>query len=918
MTGCMKKVLPGFVFLLVFLSAGNRLYAQHIVKGQLFADSTREVLASATISLLHSKDSTVSVIVLSDSKGKFIMPKVEKGNYHLLISLLNYQQYFKPLDIGDQKEYVFDSIILKPSYDTLEGITVINSKMPVVVKTDTTEFHADAFKTMPNATVEDLLKKLPSVEVDRDGKVTAQGEKITKVLVDGKPFFGGDPQTAIQNLPANIIDKVQLIDEKSDQARRTKVDDGVHEKVLNLTIKKDKKKGYFASVNAGMGTDNKYEGALSANYFKGDKKFAVVATANNTGRNSYSTPGGEVTNNNNNGGISKDRQLRFTFNDQLSKKFNYNAGLTMNVNGNERITSRNRQNIFGDSITYYKETADNINNSKRVNGNVSLEWEPDTTTSFRLNQSGGYSWNRSSTSQNFISTIAKSEKVINKGNRNYSNESSAPTLNGQFSLNKRFKKDRSLYINMNNNINASLGEAFNISNNFFYPTNGFDYARLFNQLNNNTNRFSNVNTSINYNQKLAKKTSMSVGYTFNYGKNTTIRETFDYNSISDLYDRLNDTLSNRFVNNNYSHVINLNINQNWKKGGFGIGGRYNKAITKGRSFTNDSTYRQEFAGFSPSANLFLNGKNKRFSLNYNFNLRPPQASQLQPVIDNSNPLFIRLGNPLLKYATTHSVNYNFNLYNNKKEFNIYTNGNLSFTNNQITNSTVYDKATGQQISQPVNMNGPYNFNGYANANVPLKPGQHKHKLFFNVGVNYNQNKNVSLLNYVKNSSLNSNISSNISVRWDVKDMFSWNVNANISKQRSRYAIQSNLNNVNNNYSIGSDFDLRISKLFQFRVDYSLRTTTGQFAGFNRNVHMLNASYIQYFSPKRIMWLSVRATDILKQNISINRFVGENYIEDYQSNALTRFFMVAFNYKLNKFGTNNNKNANGNSVVRDFR
>jgi hypothetical protein len=868
--------------------------------GTISSDSTRQVVAGATVSLVNSADSSVERIIASDKKGTFSFNEVKNGNYNILITAINHRPFLKFVTISEtKKEVILDTLLLQFTADSLAAVTVVGYKLPVVLKMDTTEFDASSFKTRENAMVEDLLKKLPGIEIGKDGTVKAEGEKVTQILVDGKPFFGTDPKMATQNLPSNIIDKVQIIDRKSEQAQVTKVEDGIREKVINITIKKDKNKGYFGRAYAGYGTNERYEARLSGNYFKGIRKISFVSGGNNTGRSDYTTGNNEEQSNyNNSNGITRDVQSKITYVDKWGKKFDVNANIGYSNNTTVSEQTRNRQNIFGDSSNFYFEQSKSVRDRSGVNGSFGFEYKPDTLISIRFNQGINFSRNEFSTGAKFNSRLA-SNKRLNEGSRRNFNVTTSPSFNGNISINKRFKNSRrGVFFNLNNNINNNIGDGFNISNNYFFPVNSADYSRLLNQFANNDNRSTSINSSVSYSEPVTKKSTLNVSLSYNYSKNNSLREIFNFNTTSHLYDLLNDTLSNNFNNFNHNTSTGLNYSYSFKKGSIAIGGTWQNARTKSESLTNDSIYLQSFSGLVPYLSFNRSNKGKRVNVNYSFSNRAPQAYQLQPVVDNTNPLYLRLGNPNLKYSTIHRVNYNYSFYNAKKQSSFNASGGISATYNSISNSSIFNKSNGSQITQPINVNGVYNANGYVNYSKPFK--LKKQKLFWNNSFNYNLGRNVSLIDNLENINRSTGGRLSTGLRIEVEDVLELSTGYNISYQDSRFSLRQNLNNTSYTYGAETILEFTPGKSTEITVNWDFSKNTGRSAGFNREINMINADVTQFMNKKKSWWLKLKVYDLLKENVSIYRYSGESFIEDNQMNVLTRFFLLSLNVKLSKF------------------
>jgi len=282
----MKKL----ILLLCILSSAFITQAQinGSVKGKLIDTTAKQLLSEATVSVMLLKDSSLVSFILSDKKGSFEITNLDAGNYLLMISYTGYENFKKPFSITTEKKTTdLGEIILQKEYKTLTGVVVTN-EAPVKINGDTVSFKADAFKTKPNATTEDLLKKLPGIQVERDGTVKAQGENVQKILVDGKEFFGNDPKLATKNITADMVDQIQVFDDMSEQSKFTKIDDGSRSKTINIKLKKDKNKGDFGKIAAGGGSDGRYEGNLMFNHFRGNQRISVLAGANNTNKQAFS------------------------------------------------------------------------------------------------------------------------------------------------------------------------------------------------------------------------------------------------------------------------------------------------------------------------------------------------------------------------------------------------------------------------------------------------------------------------------------------------------------------------------------------------------------------------------------------------------------------------------------------------------
>ena len=324
------------------------------------------------------------------------------------------------------------------------------------------------------------LKKCRALKFDQSGAIKAQGETVTQIYVDGKPFFGTDFKSVTQNFPADVIDKIQIIDKRSDQALATKVEDGIHEKIINITLKKNRRRGIFGKDYIAGGTEGRYEGKTNTNFFNNDRKISFIAGANNTGRNDDNNSAGDNASYNNWNGTNDNKQVKLNYADKYGKDFDFSAWAGYERNKTIKTQAISRQNIFTDSSTYYTEDNHSTTVTNNIYTGLYFEYRPDTLTFVRFNEGAGYNIYNSYSAASFNTDLADSSK-INDGNRSTSNHTTTPNVNGQVSFNHRFGTSRrNIFINVNNNINASKAQLYNISNNNFYPVDSTAYAQLLN------------------------------------------------------------------------------------------------------------------------------------------------------------------------------------------------------------------------------------------------------------------------------------------------------------------------------------------------------------------------------------------------------------------------------------------------------
>ncbi|MEX6688307.1 TonB-dependent receptor [Danxiaibacter flavus] len=898
----MKKVTASrhqIILILLLLSVTSAFSQQTKLSGRVFSSPAKDPVSQATVQLLK-KDSTVARSVLTDSTGKFTFSGMAAGPYTLRINALSFTTFDKAVSFKNGNSKVaMDSIFLAPSYDALTSVTIVAKKATVAIKTDTTEFTASAVKVRKNGTVEDVFKKIPGMEVDKNGSIKAQGEPVTKIYVDGKPFFGSDLKSVTQNFPADIIDKIQVIDKRSDQALATNVEDGVREKIINITLKKNRKRGLFGKEYAGYGTDNRYEVKGNVNMFNNERKIAIVAGANNTGRNDNGSSDNASYDNWN--GITDNKQLKANYADKFGKTLDFSAWAGYDRNKTVKQQSISRQNIFTDSSTYYDEKNNNTSINNNLYTGIYLEFKPDSLTMVRVNQNAGYNISHYDGASVFNTTLPGGAVKINEGARLSTNKTTVPTSNGQISLNHRFGKTRrNLFMNFWHDINNRQSGSYNQSNNYFTPVDSTAYSLLLNQYQNYQDHGTRLGSSVSYSEPVGRRGVLNFGYNYSYGKNNSPKEVYDYNAQTGYYDHFNDSLSNHFNNFTYNNTASVNYNYNGKNSGFGVGARWQDAKLVSETFGKDTSYKQSYAGFSPNLSYYSNGRRRRFNVYYNFNLQAPQAIQLQPIVDNTNPLYLRLGNPGLKFAQIHNARYTYNYYNSRKETGFNSNASFSAIVDNIVSSNTFDQTTGRQATQPVNMDGAYNWNAWFSYFRPFVFGREKIK--WNINLYANASHNINLLNGEENKTNNTYSKVYMGLTYDTPEWIDLHTDVSLVRQTSDYSLQPDLSNTSYFFVVSPNVTFSISGKTEINIDYDYRQTTGQAAGYNTTINMLNADVVQYFSEKKDVWLKLKAYDLLNQNVSIWRSTGDNYIQDTRSNVLSRFLLVSLNFRLNKFNT----------------
>jgi len=925
-----KTVLLIFTFALAFVTQAQ---VNGAVKGRLVDTAARQPLAEATISVILVKDSSLVSFILSDKKGVFEITNLDAGEYLLMISFNGYENYKKNFSItAEKKTNDLGEIILQKDYKTLPGV-VVTDVIPVRVNGDTVSFKADAFKTKPNATTEDLLKKLPGVQVQKDGTVSAMGENVQKILVDGKEFFGNDPKMATKNITADMVDQIQVFDDMSEQSKFTKIDDGSRSKTINIKLKKDRNKGDFGKVTAGAGSSGRYEGNLSFNHFRGNQRFSLVGSANNANKQNFSfndivssqggmgqfsrggldlgalkgalTGSGGGGNNN---GINTSRSIGLNYNDEWGKKIDFRGSYFISQSDNLLKQSSFRQTYFpNDSTSDASTESESANRNRSHRINVRWEYAIDSmnsvlyTGNVNFQQSNGMYNDTSFTFSNGVNDyLAVTSKTRNKNKRDGMNYS------GELLYRKKFKRiGRTLTVGWRNGYNESESGNSNIAPNTFYrPDGSILFSRSQDQRGDQDTKANNNSVSTSYTEPLGKNKILELNYQYSHNRNISDRETYDYNNISGKYDALNLLQTNYFENTNTSNRVGFNYRFQQKKYnyqlGFGVqltelGSRSIRAAT-----SKDTMLTQRFTNFFPTASFTYSvNKTKNFRFNYRGRTNAPSINQLQDVPDVSNPLQVRTGNPALKQEFINNFSLNYSTFN-MMSFRFFTsNFNVGTTGNKIVNS-IDSLNQAVTITKPVNLDGVFNVNGFSSIGFPIKKLKGSNVNLTSI-VNYN--RDVSLVYKQKNITHRWLLTQSLGFNYN-KNKFDMGLTAGLTYNNARYTLQENLNTEYFTQTYSADFSYTFKKDIMVSTDFDLLVNSGRADGFNQTIPMWNAGLSKQFLKNKAAEVKFTVYDILNQNKAITRNIGENYFEDNRTNVIRRFFLLSLTYNINRMPNRN--------------
>jgi hypothetical protein len=903
----------------ILITSQMALAQRFSIKGQVL-DTLSSPLPSATILLLNATDSSLVNFGVSDAQGMFELKNVARMEYIFKITFVGYRTFAQKISPPSGSDMVdLGKMKMETVSKELDEVIVQAEKAPVVVKKDTIEYNAEAFKTKPNDNVEGLLKKLPGVEVDNDGGITAQGEQVRRVTVDGKEFFGRDPKLATRNLPADAVDKVQVFDRMSDQAQFTGIDDGQKEKAINLELKEEKRNGAFGSLTAGIGTDDRFQAKANINRFTKGKQLSFLAMGNNTNEQGFSIDeymnftggmqqmmsgrGGAVRlqfNSNNQNGIPLNFGNRanglmtnyaggVNFNNEFTKKTEMNGSYFFNYLDHDISQTTYRENFLPTgSFTYNQNSRQNNNNANhRINATIDHKIDSANSLKFTTN----FSYNETDSEQRSTSeNVTPDNEVQNESDLLNISSGNSITSNSSLLFRHRFKK-KGRTISTNLTLGVSQSDREGLSDGIYRHFGNDPSEVIQKQVNGQTIDNLSYGSNVTYTEPLGGRKYLEVNYNFSQNLNDVNREVYDEISGEQVF---NLELSNKYKSNYTYHRPGLNFRLNRSKYNLQLGTSLQYTDLSGElELPNESRIERTFQNILPVVRInydFTTTKHLRFD--YETSVQEPSIQQLNPVLDQTDQLNPYQGNPNLRPAYSQSWRLSFNTFDPVRFMSFFSFIDADYTTNAITNAVSYTDFV--RTTTPVNVAYSASLNGNATLSFPVN----KIKSRFSISANRREQHSINLIDEAENKIRQRTFGGTFRYNYRYKEIFDLSLSANLSDQKTTYEFdQPDQDFLNQTYTAESN--LSFLKNYQFTADFNYLVYSSQSTDFSQSIPLLNLSVSRFLLKNKSGELKLSVNNLLDKALGISQTANINYLERQTTNSLGRYFMISFTYAINK-------------------
>lgn len=885
----MKHLLILYLLFLFFPKGYSQSAGKITITGRIIDTESKTWLSEATVTCLNEKDSSKTSLVFTNKNGSFSLDNLPSNNYILYITFLGYQAIMYPVKKTSSSTTIdLGTIEMKRTSLLLNSIEIVESRNLARITRDTIEFNTAYFKTKENSLVEDLLKIIPGIQIDKDGTITVNGEVVKTIMVNGKSLFMDDPKSIIKNLQADLIDKVQLIDRSPDQRKLQTIDDRRTDKVINITIKKSQENVVSGELSAAYGIPDHFGVKTNLSRFNSHQQLLLLGGGDNVNGALDSKSLG-------NGGLQRAWNGGLSYSEEINKKISIN--INYQVSNNKSLNKRNsiRQNFFDDSSSLYSQVSNNDIIS--TNHSVSIQMEYNIDSLQQITISNYFSLSKTyNTSTNTYESTNDSNQILNDGSAENTDKNTVLSIGESLYYKKKFKKKgRKIEISFSYRKGTSRTLGYNKSNSLYLPSNNHSIVDSIDQRLINYGTFRQIFLMTSYTEPVTPNGSIIFTIAEDNLKNDINKSTYNYNLSTKLYDHINDSLSNIFQNQPTQHFAKLGWLFQKEKIDYSASIITLLYDATGKNISQNININNRTIKFLPDFTLSLSSqKNSRIRFSYRKLAEFPEISQLQPIADNRDPIYVKMGNPDLLPTNIHDLNLSYNVlnYKNLRYFSFSISGQQR--DNQIVNS-IYIDSIGRQTIKPMNLGSGYNLNFNIETGLPINNEQNSLYLI----TKGTMNKMPNSINGIAGSNKDLSLTQSFRFSLKYKNIFDLNLAGNASYNNVTYLLPQT--NRSSFLSGGATFNgnLKLPYGITIGTDLYIGWATGRMKGFNNNPKILNAYISKTFFSHKQGLLQLQGFDLLKQNTNISRSVGVNYIEDVSSNILERFFILKFSYFLGK-------------------
>lgn len=920
-----QLVLAALAIAFFTLHAFSQGKVRGSVRGTVADTAGKQSMEDATVSLTPSEDTTDVQFVITDKHGAFSFHNLNPGKYRLLITFEGYMHVARTFTVGNtNKDIDYGTLYMQRITDKLPDLVI--QSPPMTIKKDTVEYNADMFAVKPNAVAEDQLKKLPGVQVDASGNITAQGEKVQRVMVNGKRFFGDDPKLATRNLPPDMIEKYQVFDDLDDQSKFTGIDDGNRIKTINIVTKKDRRRGYFGRAIAGVGTDETYNESINFHRFNNDQQISILGEGNDINKQNFTVQdilgssgsrrgsggGPSAATNQSGSGITTVWAGGINYRDSWTPKIDATGSYFYNFNHVSTAGQSLTQRFFDptdDTSNITNSSSSAISRTTNQRANFNLEDHIDSADDLVFRPNVAFQTtnpNSNSTS----STVDQNGNPVNSSVTSAHGTTSGFNINGSnLTIRHKFGKPRrTLTLDMTGTVNDNQGTGYYTANNHFYA---LDSIQNLNQFYNDTLRSVTLSPTLLYTEPVTRTSVIELDYNHTYTQNKATNNTYDYDSAAKGYASFDSLFSNSYKFLSNSDRLSLNYRISKPRYVLSLGGGMQYLRFNSLNTTKDIDVAHNYVNLTPTINFSYSFSSyQRLRFYYTGRTGTPSASQLQPLTTTSNDISYTVGNPNLKPQFTHSIRALYSSFNPSSQNVLFATVNASTTVNDIQ-SEVVPNEKGGQTSTYVNLNGTYNVAGYFDYGFSLK--RPKSNLNFITNVNYGQSQTLVDSSakggtFQHDWSRTTGLSEGLTWTTNIKKNFDMNLSATSTYNILRNSLKPTADFDYFTESVDAEVTAYTNSGWLIATTFTYNYTNNHTPGYNASIPLISPSIAKELFKKKNGEIRLSMFDLLHENTAVSKSVSLNQVSESRTSTLTQYVMLTFTYNLNNFPGGRQRNG----------